>query len=112
MDTRRRQTCSHIALGLLIAAVVAGCTAAGALSGPSDPAARVTFAVVGDYGYEPGEEPAVERLLADLNRVSALAFVVHVGDLSSPRYACAREVRERRLAQFRASVHPLVFTPG
>src|SRR5262249_19663906 len=41
-----------------------------------------------------------------------LAFVVHVGDLSSPRYACTDEMLARRLGQFWASAHPLVFTPG
>jgi len=51
-------------------------------------------------------------VLADLNRNTSLAFVVHVGDLSSPRFGCTNELWARRLAQFRASAHPFVYPPG
>ena len=44
-----------------------------------------TFALIGDLGYVPSEEPWLENVLADLNKDSTLSFVVHVGDLSSPR---------------------------
>jgi hypothetical protein len=71
-----------------------------------------TFALVGDLGYSPEEEPWVDNVFADLNRDTSLAFVVHVGDLSAPRFGCLNELRARRLAQFRASAHPLVYTPG
>ena len=71
-----------------------------------------TFALIGDLGYSPSQEPWVENVMTDLNKDSALAFVVHVGDLSSPRFACTDEMQARRLAQFRASAHPFVFTPG
>src|SRR5262245_36714081 len=70
------------------------------------------FAVIGDLGYTAEEEPAVDNVLAELNRTRSLAFVVHVGDLSAPRFSCTDEFLARRLAQFRASVHPLVFAPG
>jgi hypothetical protein len=71
-----------------------------------------TFALIGDLGYFPREEPGVENVLADLNKNDSLAFVVHVGDLSSPRFGCTDEMQARRLAQFRASAHPFVYTPG
>lgn len=71
-----------------------------------------SFAVVGDVGYFPAEEPSVENLFADMNRSKSLAFVVHVGDLARPQYACTNELLERRLRQFRSSAHPLVYTPG
>ena len=93
---------------VLVAVLLTGC----ASSVSSASAQRVTFGLIGDVGYLPEEEPGVENLMADLNRDTGLAFVVHVGDLSSPRYACTDEMLARRLAQFRASAHPLVFTPG
>ena len=70
-----------------------------------------TFGLIGDMGYNPAEEPLLQNVLDDLNR-NALAFVVHLGDLSSPRYACTDEILTKRLGQFNASVHPLIFTPG
>lgn len=71
-----------------------------------------TFALFGDLGYVPSEEPWLENVLTDLGKDSALSFVVHVGDLSSPRYSCTDEVQARRLAQFNALPHPLIYTPG
>jgi hypothetical protein len=50
-------------------------------------------------------------VLDDLNS-NALAFVVHVGDLSSPPYACTDDLVAHRLAQFNASAHPFIYTPG
>jgi hypothetical protein len=41
-----------------------------------------------------------------------LAFVVHVGDLALPRFACTDDVLQRRLGQFQSSTHPLIYTPG
>ena len=79
---------------------------------PAAPASGFTFALIGDLGYFPREEPWVDNVFADLNRNTSLAFVVHVGDLSSPRYGCTNELWARRLAQFRASAHPVVYTPG
>jgi hypothetical protein len=73
---------------------------------------RFAFGLIGDVGYYAEQEPSVENLLADLNKTDGLAFVVHVGDLSRPAQSCTNEFLARRLAQFRASAHPLVFTPG
>jgi hypothetical protein len=71
-----------------------------------------SFAVIGDIGYFPEEEEAVANLFAALNREKSLAFVVHVGDLALPRFACTNDLLERRLNQFHASKHPLIYTPG
>jgi hypothetical protein len=79
---------------------------------PASPASGFTFALIGDLGYFPQEEPWVDNVLADLNRDTTLAFVVHVGDLSSPRFSCTDELWAKRLAQFRTSAHPFVYTPG
>ncbi len=70
-----------------------------------------SFALIGDLGYNPTEEPAMQNVLDELNKTS-LAFVVHVGDLSAPRFSCFNPMLERRLAQFNAVAHPVVFTPG
>jgi hypothetical protein len=96
---------------IVVGSLVAACTAARSQA-TAPPATGFTFAVIGDLGYFPEEEPWVDHVLADLNRDTALAFVVHVGDLSSPRYGCTDQLRTRRLAQFRASAHPLIYTPG
>jgi hypothetical protein len=71
----------------------------------------LTFGLIGDLVYNPAEEPLLQNVIDDLNN-NSLAFVVHLGDLSSPRFACTDELLARRLAQFRASAHPFVFTPG
>jgi hypothetical protein len=72
----------------------------------------ITFGLFGDLGYVPSEEPWLADVLADLNKDPALSFVVHVGDLSSPRYGCTDELQARRLAQFNELPHPLIYTPG
>lgn len=76
------------------------------------PASGFSFALIGDLGYFPPEEPWLDNVFADLNRDTSLAFVVHLGDLSSPRHGCTDELLNKRLAQFQASLHPLVYTPG
>lgn len=106
------RTRSCFAATAIVAALIAGCHALGPEPPGSDTRAPFTFALIGDLGYVPEEEPSVDKVHADLNRDPALAFVVHVGDLSAPRFSCAEELRKRRLAQFQASIHPFVFTPG
>ena len=95
--------------GLLISAVlivVSGCTTIS--SAPEKP---LSFAVIGDLAYQPAFEPHLQRVLDEIYR-TPLSFVVHLGDLAIPRFACHEELRAKRLAQFQASAHPLVFTPG
>lgn len=80
--------------------------------GASQPAPQnFTFGLMGDLGYVPAREPMFENVLAEMN-AAPLAFSVHVGDLSSPRYGCDTAFRTRRLAQFQAMAHPLIYTPG
>jgi hypothetical protein len=104
---------SIITAGAVLGALLCGCSAVGPVAGQSiGQPGRITFAVIGDLGYVPQEEPGVDNVFADLNRDASLAFVTHIGDLSAPRYACVDELRARRLGQFQASVHPVVFIPG
>jgi hypothetical protein len=70
------------------------------------------FAVIGDTGYEPGQEPMVDALFAAVH-ASPLQFVVHVGDFGGPSAgSCTDAHWQHRLIQFQASSHPLVYTPG
>ena len=72
-----------------------------------------SFAVIGDLGYTVAQEPMVDNVMADLNAASPLEWVVHLGDLGSPFVgSCRDEFQARRFAQFDASVHPFVYTPG
>jgi hypothetical protein len=105
-----------LVVAIAVIAVVLGCLVTAPRPArsqvPASPASGFTFALIGDLGYVPEEEPGVDHVLADLNRDTTLAFVVHVGDLSSPRFGCTDALWAKRLAQFRASAHPLVYTPG
>src|SRR5207248_9202520 len=96
-----------------VAAIVGLCI--GGL-GPSPLSAQeprdFAFGVIGDLAYSPAEEPRMANVLDELNR-TPLAFVVHVGDLGSPRAgACTEELWARRLGPFRGSANPLIYTPG
>src|SRR3954467_14805200 len=76
------------------------------------PAGDFSFALIGDLGYTAAQEPMVDRVLESIN-AETLAFVVHDGDLGAPRNgSCTNELWARRLAQFQASRHPPVYTPG
>ena len=87
-----------------LALFIAGCA--------SSPGADFSFALIGDLGYTPAQEPLVENVLREIN-AEPLAFVIHDGDLGSPpNGSCTNELWARRLAQFQRSVHPLVYTPG
>jgi hypothetical protein len=108
----RQGIVSVIATAVAVMAVVTGCVANAPTPARSQSSAGFTFGLIGDLGYTLQEEPLLENVLADLRRDTSLAFVVHVGDLSSPRLGCTNELWARRLAQFRASPHPLVYTPG
>ena len=105
-------TSALVTLALLVIGLFGCAPHRPATQTPARDTARVAFAVIGDLGYTPEEEAATENVLADLSRTPGLAFVVHVGDLAAPRLACTDEHLARRLGQFRASAHPLIFTPG
>jgi hypothetical protein len=94
------------ALALVAALLVAGCA-----TQPRSPAA-FAFGVMGDTPYNEREEGRFVEMIERMNAVP-LAFVVHVGDFKggggSP---CSDALFEKRRAQFNASRHPLVYTPG
>jgi hypothetical protein len=74
--------------------------------------ANFTFALIGDLSYLPTQEKNLINVMDDLQKTS-LAFVVHDGDLGSPPFgSCSDTFQAKRLAQFQASNHPLIYTPG
>lgn len=80
------------------------------------------FAAIGDTGYSKKSELELDRMIAAMNKES-LAFVIHVGDFEAdPRpymrspttitEPCTDASFESVLAQFHASAHPFILTPG
>ena len=98
---------------ILVCAILAGCATgvSGQRAGGAT-AGLYSFGLFGDLAYRPEQEPLLQNVLDDLNAAS-LEFVVHVGDLGAPRYgSCSDAMWARRKAQFDASAHPLIYTPG
>lgn len=90
----------------LIFVLLAGC--AGSL--PPGPAG-VPFALMGDAPYSEGDVRRVESLIDDLND-EQLAFVAHVGDITSGRGPCTDAWFEARKKQFARIRHPFILLPG
>jgi hypothetical protein len=94
----------------LAAAAAAALAASCALGPPSG--GGFTFAVMGDVPYNDAEEPRFVEMIGHMN-AEPLAFVIHVGDIKAGnRSPCSDALFARRRAQFDASAHPLVYTPG
>jgi len=85
--------------------VLAGCAAA-----PTAPVGY-SFALMGDMPYSHAQANLLDELIDQMNR-EALAFVVHVGDITSGQGPCSDEWLEARQRQFRRVVHPFVLLPG
>lgn len=97
-----------------IARAAAALAAIGLLAGCAlRPAApdEFTFAVMGDVPYGAAEEARFLRMMELLDR-EPLAFVAHLGDFRGGDEPCSDALYARRRAQFEASAHPFVFTPG
>ena len=89
----------------LLALLLCGCVSAP----PSHPDA-FAFAVMGDTQYNAAEEASFAAMMARVDRED-LAFVVHVGDFASGD-DCSDELYRRRRAEYDASAHPFIYTPG
>ena len=83
---------------------------AGCASAPANPEA-FSFAVMGDIPYRPSEEASYRAMLQRLDG-EPVAFVIHVGDIISGAGACTDAIYARRKAEFDASSHPFIYTPG
>ncbi len=71
----------------------------------------IPFGLMGDVPYNAAEVEQLDMLIDDLNR-QELAFVVHVGDITSGRGPCTDEWFQARLAQFNRIRHPFIVIPG
>lgn len=71
----------------------------------------ITFALIGDAPYNRLEVSEVDRLIDELNDQD-LAFVIHVGDITSGLGPCTDAWFEARKRQLERSKHPLVIVPG
>src|SRR4051794_22365877 len=94
-----RLTVSRLLLVLLLAA----CAPAQKQAGVEKPA-RPAFALMGDTPYSEAESRRLDGLLDALN-AEPLAFVAHVGDITSGRGPCTDawfEARKAQLARLKA----------
>lgn len=69
------------------------------------------FGLIGDTPYNDGEVAALEAVIDEMN-AAPLAFIVHVGDITSGRGPCTDEWFEARKRQFARWRAPLVLLPG
>jgi hypothetical protein len=93
----------------ILALVLALSACAAPLPQPSDKG--IPFGLMGDVPYNAAEVEQLDMLIDDLNR-QELAFVVHVGDITSGQGPCTDEWFQARLAQFNRIRHPFVVIPG
>lgn len=84
---------------------------AGACAVQPPPREALRFALLGDVPYS---QPQANLLEAEIERMNAeaLAFVAHVGDITSGRGPCGDEWLEARRRQFARLRHPFVLLPG
>lgn len=71
----------------------------------------LSFALIGDTPYTEAEAAQLDAMIGQMNR-EELAFVIHVGDVTSGRGPCTDEWLEARKRQFERSRHPFVIVPG
>jgi len=90
---------------------LAGCTAHIPPPLPSASIAGLSFALIGDTPYSAFEASALDAMIEDMNRED-LAFVIHVGDITSGQGPCSDEWLEARKRQFEKSRHPFILIPG
>jgi hypothetical protein len=106
-------TAGKTALAIVITAIAGlGLLLTSSLRPAQSQSQNFTFALMGDLGYVPGEQTWTDNVFSDIARDTALSFLAHDGDLSSPRFACTDEMLQRRLGQFNAMPFPVIFTPG
>ena len=91
----------------LAACALLACACAASARSPE----AFAFGVMGDVPYSEREETAFLRMVERVN-AQRLAFVVHIGDIKDGASPCTDALYARRKAQFDASRHPFIYTPG
>ncbi|HZQ72743.1 MAG TPA: hypothetical protein VFB08_07480 [Burkholderiales bacterium] len=87
-------------------ALLFGCAAA-----PPLPPGTAAFGLMGDTPYSRSEVERLDRLIDDMNAAD-LAFVAHVGDITSGAGPCTDEWFAARKKQFGRLRHPFILLPG
>jgi hypothetical protein len=95
------------AAALALALLLGACT----LPPPLPPGPSTAFGLMGDTPYSSFEALALDRVIDQLN-AEDLAFVVHVGDITSGRGPCTDAWFRDRKAQFDRIRHPFILIPG
>ena len=98
-------------LGSALTLLLAGCTAHIPPALPSAFHPPLAFALIGDTPYNESEAAILDRVIDEMNR-EELAFVIHVGDITSGLGPCGDEWLQARKRQFERSRHPFVIVPG
>jgi hypothetical protein len=96
---------------LLLLLALAGCSAHILPPLPSAFHPPIGFALIGDTPYSEMEASQLDAMIGEMNR-EELAFVIHVGDITSGRGPCSDEWFEARKRQLEKSRHPLAIVPG
>lgn len=96
---------------LLLLAILAGCASVLPDTGTEYVTEDVTFALMGDTPYSETEAQMLDRLIDDMN-TQDLAFVVHMGDITSGRGPCTDAWFEARVRQYQRLRHPFILLPG
>lgn len=82
-------------------------------NGDSHSARSISFAVIGDSPYGLQKFAEFPSLVEQINRDSAVEFVVHVGDIKAGKNApCTDSYLASVRAMFDGFADPLVYTPG
>lgn len=87
-------------------------SSAGGAAGAPAAARPLSFALVGDMPYSPGEVRVVDTLIADVNADPDVAFVLHVGDIKGGGEPCSNTLLAARHQQIQTFLAPVVYTPG
>ena len=104
---RTISSAGRLVLLLLLLPALAGCATVLPDTGTED----VSFALMGDTPYNETEVQALDALIDDMN-AQDLAFVVHVGDITSGRGPCTDAWFAARRRQYQRLRHPLILLPG
>jgi hypothetical protein len=75
------------------------------------PPGTAAFGLFGDTPYSEAEVKQLDALIDSMN-AEELAFVVHIGDITSGRGPCTDDWFEARKTQFTRLRHPFVLLPG
>jgi predicted phosphodiesterase len=102
-----RAILGKLALAGALAALLAGCAA----PLPYPAADDLGFALMGDTPYSEAAVRELDLMIDDMN-AQELAFVIHVGDITSGRGPCTDAWFEARQRQYQRLRHPVILIPG